>query len=203
MNKLKLQITIGTIGLISTAIGIWTMLQTPTMILTPWFLVILFLPIAFIISLVVGSLTKVLLKSSWHTLTFTALTMTVICLTFYGSQYKPSYKIIIPETYVGEVKLLLSNESENDFKINNFGIGYISKKTYENGFRPTIIQSGKDISKQITGYSRGSSATTSSGNLSLHYLSFEIPGKVDSTFVIDFDSLIKIKAIDAKRLRRK
>ena len=110
MNKLKLQITIGTIGLISTAIGIWTMLQTPTMILTPWFLVGLYLPIAFIISLVVGFLTKALLKSSWHTLTFTALTMTVICLTFYGSQYKPSYKIIIPETYVGEVKLLLSNE---------------------------------------------------------------------------------------------
>jgi hypothetical protein len=203
MKKLKLQIAIGTIGLISTAIGIWTLLQTPTMILTPLFLVGLYLPIAFIISLIVGFLIKVLLKSSWHTLTFAALTMTVICLTFYGSQYKPSYKIIIPETYVGEVKLLLSNETENDFKVNNFGIGYISKKTYENGFRPTIIKSGQDISKQITGYSTGSHATTSSSNLSLDYLSFEIPGKVDSTFVIDFDCLLKLKAIDTKRLRRK
>ena len=203
MNKLKSQIIIGTIGLISTAIGIWTMLQTPTMILTPWFLVGLYLPIAFIISLVVGFFIKALLKSSWHTLTFTALTMTVIGLTFYGSQYKPSYKIIIPETYVGEVKLLLSNETENDFKVNNFGIGYICKKAYENGFRPTIIQRGQDISNQITGYSTGSYATTSSSNLSLDYLSFEIPGKAESTFVIDFDSLLKLNAIDTKRLRQK
>lgn len=203
MDKIKRQILIGTIGLISTAIGIWTILQTPTMILTPWFLVGLYLPIAFIISLVVGSLTKILLKSSWHTLTFTALIMTVICLTFYGSQYKPSYKIIIPETYVGEVKLLLSNETENDFKVNNFGIGYISKKTYDNGFRPIIIQHGQDISKQITGYSTGSYVTTSNSNLSLHYLSFEMPGKVDSTFIIDFDSLLKLNAIDTIRLQRK
>ena len=129
--------------------------------------------------------------------------MTVICLTFYASQYKPSYKIVVPDKYVGEVKLLLSNENENDFKVNNFGIGYINHKTYKSGFRPTIIREGQDISKQITGYSTGSYATTSSGNLSLDYLSFEIPGKVDSEFVIDFDSLLKLNAIDTRRLRRK
>ena len=203
MNKLKLQIAIGTIGLISTAIGIWTMLQTPTMILTPSFLVGLYLPITFIISLVIGFLIKALLKSSWHTLTFTALTMTVISLTFYINQYKPSYEIIIPETYVGTVKLLLSNESKNDFNINKFGIGYVCKKTYDNGFRPTIIQSGQDISKQIAGYSRGSYSTSSNSNLSLDYFSFEIPGKVANTIEIDIDSLVKLKAIDTKRLRRK
>jgi hypothetical protein len=203
MNKLKLQIAIGTIGLISTAIGIRTMLQTPTMILTPWFLVGLYLPIAFVVLLVVGFFTKAILKSSWHTLTFTALTMTVICLTFYASQYKPSYKIIIPDGYIGEVKLLLSNENENDFRVNNFGIGYINQKTFENGFRPTIIQRRQDISKQITGYSTGSYATTSSSNLALDYLSFEIPGKVDSSAIPDFDNLLQLNAIDRKRLRRK
>ena len=203
MNKLKLQIAIGTIGLISTAIGIWTLLQTPTMILTPLFLVKLYLPIAFIVSLVVGFLTKALLKSSWHTLTFTSLTMTVICLTFYASQYKPSYKILVPDKFVGEVKLLVSNENENDFKVNNFGIGYINEKTYKSRFRPTIIKGGQNISKQITGYSRGSYATTSSSNLSFDYLSFEILKNADSAFVIDFDSLLKLNAIDTKRLLRK
>ena len=203
MNKLKLQVAIGTIGLISTAIGIWTLLQTPTMILTPLFLVGLYFPIAFIVSLVVGFLTKALLKSSWHTLTFTSLTMTVICLTFYASQYKPSYKILIPDKFVGEVKLLVSNENENDFKVNNFGIGYINEKTYKSGFRPTIIKGGQNISKQIAGYSRGSYATTSSSNLSFDYLSFEILKNADSAFVIDFDSLLKLNAIDTKRLLRK
>ena len=203
MAKSKLQVAIIIIGLISTTLGTWTMLQTPTMILPPWFLVGLYLPIAFIVSLIVGFLAKKLLKSSWHTLTFTALTMTIIGLTFYVSQYKPSYKIIIPDSYVGEVKLLLSNENENDFKVNNFGIGYINQKTYKKGFRPRIIQRGQDISKQVTGYSIGSYATTSSSNLSLDYLTFEIPGKADGSFLIDFDSLLKLNAIDTKRIRRK
>ena len=203
MNKLKLQIAIGTFGLISIAIGIWTMLQTPTMILSPFFLVALYLPITVIISLVVGFLTKALLKSGWHTLTFTSLTMTVICLTFYASQYKPSYIILVPDKFVGEVKLLVSNENENDFKVNDFGIGYINQKTYKSGFRPTIIKGGQNISKQITGYSTGSYATTSSSNLSLDYLSFEISKKIDSAFVIDFDSLLKLNAIDTQRLLRK
>ncbi len=201
MNKLKQQIAIGTIGIISTATGIWTMLQTPTMILSPLFLVGLYLPIAFIVSLVIGFLTKALLKSSWHTLTFTALIMTVICLTFSASQYKSSYVIIIPDKYVGEVKLLVSNEKENDFKINNYGVGYISQKTYENGFRPTIIKYGKDISKEVTGYSTGS---YSSRDLSVDYISFLITGKIDSTTEHNnFDSLIIHNAIDTKRLHKK
>ena len=201
MNKQKLQITIGTIGIISTAIGIWTLLQTPTMILSPLFLVGLYLPIALIVSLVLGSLTKVLLKSSWHTLTLTALIMTIICLTFSASQYKSSYEIIIPGNYVGEVKLLLSNEKENDFKINNYGVGYICQKTYESGFRPTIIKNGTDISKEVTGYSTGS---YSSSNLSVDYISFQITGKIDNATEYDnFDSLILHNAIDLKRLRRK
>jgi len=92
MTKLRLQIAIGIVGIMSTLVGIWTMLQIQTMFLSTWFLVGLYLTIALLLSLVVGWLTKKLLKSGWYTLTFTALITTAICLSFYISQYKPYYK---------------------------------------------------------------------------------------------------------------
>jgi hypothetical protein len=201
MNKLIIQITIGIIGLISTSIAIWTLLHTPTLILPPLFLIGLYLPIVFVFSLVIGFLIKKLLKSSWHTLTFTSLILSVICLSFYASQYKLSYEIIVPNNYVGEVKLILSNEKENDFKINNYGIGYISQTTYENGFQPTIIKNGEDITKEINGYMTNSHSGI---DLSVDYMSFEIPGKIDSTsYYNDFDTLKKYRAIDTSRLKRR
>jgi len=203
MTRSKLQIAIGTIGLLSIWIGIRTMLQIPTMIISPWFLVGLYLTIALLMSFVIGYLIKVISKSSWHSLTFAALAMTIICLTFYISQYEPSYKIKIPDNYIGDVKLLESNEQENDFNVNDFGIGYINRKTFESGFRPTIIKAGHDITKQILGYSTGSYATTAASNLSLEYVTFEIPGKKENVVPIDFDSLLILKAIDPTRLLKK
>jgi len=198
MTKSKLQIAILTIGLISTALGIWTMSQTPTMILSPLFLVGLYLTIALMISLVFGFFAKALLNSNWSTLTFAALSMTFICLTFYASQYNPSYKIIIPANYVGEVRLFVSNEKENDFRVNSIGIGYINQKTYKNGFRPIVIKGGHDISHQISNYEFSSYAADL---LSFDYFSFNIPGKTDS--FISFENLVRIKAIDTTRLHKK
>src|SRR4051812_35292282 len=126
----QIQMAIIVLGLTSTILGIWTMLQIPTMILRPWFLVVIFLPIAFLSALTIGFLFKKVLNSGWHIMTFTSVIMTGICLIFYASQFKPSYKIIIPESYNGEVNLLVSNEQTNDFKVNKFGIGYINQRTY-------------------------------------------------------------------------
>lgn len=199
----RIQIAIIILGLISTSVGIWIMLQTPTIILSPWSLVAMFLPIAFLVALLIGYLIKGVLNSGWHTMTFAALVMTVICIIFYASQYRPSYKIMIPDKYVGEVRLLVSNEQQNDFNVNNFGIGYINQDIYKNGFRPRVIKGGQDISDQISGYSISSYATTSGSKLSFDYLSFELPGKNENSGLVDFDSLVRLKAIDTNRLRRK
>ena len=203
MRKSKLQIAIVITGLLSTILGVRTMLQIPTMILAPWFLVGLYLPIVFFISLLAGVLTKALLKSGWHVLIFTSITMTVICFTFYISEYKPTYKIIIPDNYAGEVNLLVTDEKNNDFNINKFGIGYINQPTYKNGFHPIIIKGQQDISKEIHHYSTGSYATTSMSNVSFNYVSFKIPGKHETPEIMSVDSLIALKAIDTARLRKK
>ena len=199
----QIQTAIIVLCLISTSIGIWTMLQTPTVILPPWFLVAMFLPIAFLIALAIGFLVKIILNSGWHTMTFTSLVLTCICLIFYASQFKPSYKIVIPDSYIGEVRLLVSKEQQNDFNVNSYGIGYINYKSFKDGFRPIVIKGGYNISNQILGYSTGSYATTSGSKLSFDYLSFEIPGKKIASGLVDYDSLLKLKAIDTARLLRK
>src|ERR1700733_9637287 len=118
----QIQIAIVIMALLSTALGIWTMLQIPTMILPRLYIVLIFLPIILLISFIIGSLLTALLNSSWHLLTFMSLVQTAICLIFYASQYRPGYKIVIPDQYAGEVQLLVSNEQKNDFKVNEFGI---------------------------------------------------------------------------------
>ena len=205
MKNSKPQLLILTIGFTSIGLGVWTMLQTPTLILPSWFLVLLFLPIAFIIALTIGFLIKKMSKSSWHTLTFTSILLTILCLSYFISEYRPSYTIEIPKGYVGEVKLLLSKSDENILSINSHGIGYLNEKTYRNGFRPTIIKGGKDITKEITGYGMGTFISTQTGNYKVEYVNFTVPqtGKRTNWDIVDIDDLIKLNAVDTTLLVKK
>ena len=111
------------------------------------------------------------------------------------------YTVVIPEGYVGEIRLLVSNE--NDFSINNYGIGYIDRKTFDEGFYPKIIKGGNDITKQVKEYSKGALATSSGDVYSYEYLSFSVLAKGEHVENKDIEELIKIKAIDTSRLYRK
>lgn len=203
MTKSKIQIAILTLGLLTIGLGIWTMLQIPTLILPSWYLVLIFLPITFLIAFGLGFLTKTLFKLRWHTLTITSIIMTITCLTFYISEFRPSHTIYIPDNYVGEVKLLVTKETNNDFNINEFGIGYINQKTFKNGFYPTVIKDKANITKQIKNYNRGAYASAGTLNISLDYVTFIIPSNKETIDIISFDELINKNAIDTTRLWRR
>ena len=128
--KDKEQRKIQLIGLVGFILGILTMLRTPTVILPPWFLVFLFLPILLGVSLLLGLATRYFIKSNWSRLTFTALFAGLVCITFYVSEYKPTYKIIVANSFSGQVRLLLSKDDWDKFELNEYGIGYISESTY-------------------------------------------------------------------------
>jgi energy-coupling factor transporter transmembrane protein EcfT len=130
--------------------------------------------ITFCVSFILGFLVKKILKSKWHALTFASIFIIIICSTFYISQYKPAYEIIVPGNYVGEVKLFVSNEKGNDFAINKYGIGYIDRETFEKGFYPKIIKGNIDITKQAKEYSKGAFAATQASD----YSSSEMPKQV-------------------------
>lgn len=198
--KYKLQIFIITLGILSLCLGIWQMSKTTTMILSTWFLVLLFLPIVLFTAFILGYLVKILFKSKWYTITFASIFTIIICSIFYISQYKPTYKVIIPENYTGEVKLFVSNEKENDFTINNYGVGYIDKETFDKGFYLKIIKGNNDITKQVKEYSKSSWATTQTTNYTFEYLSFYLSSKKIQNK--DVEELLKVKAIDTARLYR-
>ena len=200
MTKSKIQIAILTLGLLTIALGIWTMLQIQTVILPSWYLVLILLPITLSIAFGLGFLVKKLFKLRWHTLTITSLIMTIVCLTFYISEYRPSYTIYIPDNYAGEVTLLVTKETNNDFNINEFGIGYINQKTFKNGFHPTVIKNKEDITNQIKNYNRGAYSSAGTLNLSLDYVTFTIPSDKENPAEISFDELINKNAIDTTRL---
>jgi energy-coupling factor transporter transmembrane protein EcfT len=199
----RIQIAIVTLGIVATVLIAWSILQTPTMILPSWLLVLMIVPIICLIALLVGFLIKVILKSEWHSITFASLLITIIYLAIYSKMFRPSYRIELPDQYAGKVLLLVSNEKENDFKINKYGIGYINQYTFKNGFRPYVFKAGKNISDLISGYSTGSFSTNMGFKLSFNFLSFDVPGNTNNSSPIPYDSLVKLKAIDTTRVKRR
>jgi hypothetical protein len=216
LRKSKGQIAIIVIGLISLGLGIKTLLYTRTVILPSWFLVALYTPIVIAISFGLGLLTKKIIKKGGHLTTYASIFATIISLSFYASEFRPTHKILLPENYSGEVTLFLSNEEQNDFEINNYGIGYVSNDTYKNGFKPTVIRNGQDISKQLTNLSSGTIGFGGVDGSTIgpyDYLTFTVPGQksdnADSELEQllsarnDLNKLIEINAIDTTRLKRK
>jgi len=199
--KFKIQPIIIILGVIFLCIGAWQMLKIETMILSPWFLVLLFLPILILVSFILGYLLKIIIKSEWNILTLASIIVIIICSIFYASQYRPTHKVIIPKNFSGEVKLFVSNEKVNDFKINNFGVGYIDRETFDKGFYPKIIKENNDITDQVKLYSKGSWVTIQTTNYSFEYLTFVIPAEKEDNK--DVGELLEANAIDTARLPKK
>jgi hypothetical protein len=204
ISKDKIQRTIQLAGLIGLLFGVWTMLRTPTLILPPWFLVLLLLPILLGVSFILGLATKYLTKNNWSKLTYTAIFVGPFCFTFYILEYVPTRKIIVADSFSGEVRLLLSKDSKDNFELNEYGIGYVSEPTYRQGFKPKVDKAGKDITNDIIGsLAFGSLAhVTIDGNRigPYKYLSFRVPGQPTDSLTSDLLGLIERNAIDTARL---
>jgi hypothetical protein len=190
--------------LIALGLGIKTMLQAPTLILAPQFLVLLCTPILIVVSLAVGFGLKLGLKSSWHTLTFTATLETLVCGIFYFSLHRSNEQIEIPVGYKGQVYLMLSDEQENDFQINENGIGYLKEQSMNKGFVPVVIQRELDITNQISGYGHGSGTFNNDGeSVSVDFVSFEVPDEPERWKSSSISDLMKRGAIDISRIQVK
>ncbi len=164
-------------------LAIQELLRQPTLILPPWFLVILFTPFLVGVSIGVSLLLNRILSRNYSVKNYTAILIMVLSLAFVAFNYHPTYQVELPESYAGEVTLFLSKEPKNEFKVNQYGIGYITEESYQNGFRPEIIQKGQDISHMVKGYSTGSIEFGGVDGKTIgpySYLTFVIPGVIAS-----------------------
>jgi hypothetical protein len=176
--KFKFQSIIIIFGILSIIYGFLKILEVQTLILTPIYFAIFGSILVTLVSLILGYVLKYLFVLKWHSITISSLLLILAALTYSICDYTPQHDIIIPDNYYGEVKLFVTNRQENDFIINNSGIGYINKKTYDEGFSPRIMKGGIDITKQVLGYSKGSLATGPKDIYTFQFLSFDIPNKI-------------------------
>ena len=203
--KSGLQVSIIVIALITLAAAIFKMsAETTTIILPLWLVISAVSSVACVVSIGIGVFLKDLLRSGWHQLTFASICLLVIAGVYLIVKNKPTLNVIIPPSYGGEIKLLVSTDSiETDVVIVNlYGIGYITKKDFERGFYLKILKGGVDVSKQVKEYSKESSLNSLSDRYSFDWLSFSVLGR-SSTRAGDIDELLRTGAIDTLRLPRK
>ncbi len=146
------------LGLISLGLGVTTMLRTPTFSLPTWFLTTMYAGSLLIIAFGLGYLVSVLSKFKIRIITVASIIVSIVCLVYYFEQYKPTYKITVPEKFSGEVKLFRSTLAKDQLVLDKFGVGYITDKSYRKGFVPVIYQNGHDITKACENIMHGSLA---------------------------------------------
>lgn len=77
-------------------------------------------------------------------------------LIFHYYLYSPALKIIVPNGYFGEVKLIYSKEKGNVLTVDSNGIGYLDNWTFNHSYTKPVVKqrNGKDLDKNLKGYSR-------------------------------------------------
>lgn len=208
---MKKRITVGEGILLGGAIlalilAIKTLLQTPTLILSSWFLVLFYTPILIGASLGIGCLLRLIGKNKYSLLRMSAFVLLVLAGSFVAFNYTPTYTVEVPEDYAGDVTLLVSNRAENELKVNQYGIGYITKKTYQQGFKPRVVRAGEDITDQTGTYSTGSFFSLSDTN-SYEFVEFVVKGVVlpkysRSKFEHSLESMTEAGVIDEYKLSK-
>jgi hypothetical protein len=203
--KRIIQAVILVLGVVAMVYGISKMSsETTTMILPAWFTIGVVSLIVTGASIAIGVLVKRLLNFDWYPLTFASIIIIIIVGIYAVLAYVPKLHIVVLSSFSGDVKLIVSKDAieKNEIVVDSLGIGYITRKDFEEGFYPRIVKGNTDITKEVKEYSKGALATSSSVSYSLEYLSFVIPGK-SNQLVSDIDELIKSGAIDTMRLPNK
>jgi hypothetical protein len=201
--KKNLQFGIVAVSLVPCGYFVAKMLESPTMILPSWFILCLSGGLAVVVATGIGYVLKRLLGSGWHTVTFASIILAVSALVYLTVTYRPTCEVVIDPSYAGEVKLFVSRDANGpEIPVSRYGVGYISKANFDNGFYPRIRKGDSDISKEVGEYRKSAMATTAADKYSFEYLAFDIPGNGGSPGS-SVDSLLKAGAIDTTRLLEK
>lgn len=157
--KSKLQLGIIFLGIISIALGVKTMLQTPSLILTPLTLVLIFSPLVFGISFLIAFLIKIVFKPTWHFFTISSIFLTLICLTFFLKEHR-SYSHLylqLDEHTPGHYFIISTSDQSKGIKVNkgepfkfdNNRVIYVDTGLFNHCAINPINIEGKEISRRL------------------------------------------------------
>ena len=128
--------------------------------------------------LIVTRIITLLLKKTSFVAVY-SITTAICFIIFHYTLYSPKLTIIVPNNYLGEVTLVLSNVDNNILTIDINGIGYINQATFNKTYmEPTLIdKDGKELNANCVGFNPSTfwgKGEASDGKIKIQTLSFEI-----------------------------
>jgi hypothetical protein len=128
--------------------------------------------------LILTGILKLFLKKTSFIIMY-SITTAICFLILHYSLYSPKMTITVPNGFVGEVVLVLSNVENNILTVDSNGIGYINEATFNNTYmEPTVIDAnGKEINRNCVGFNPSTfwaTGESSDGKTKIQTLSFEI-----------------------------
>lgn len=128
--------------------------------------------------IVAGVLRLIFKRTSYQTIFY--IMTSISFLAFHYKIYSPTLTIIVPNDYIGEINLVLSNTNDNILKVDSNGVGYLTEWTFDKTYlRPIVKQTdGKNLDKNLVGFDRsaffGRSKYSYGEGKYIESLSFEI-----------------------------
>ncbi len=103
--------------------------------------------------LILAGILKLIFKKNSF-LTLLSITTTIGFSLFHYYLYSPTLTIIVPKGFNGEINLVLSNVNDNILAVDNNGIGYINKWTFDKANARPIVKDtdGNNIDKNLIGF---------------------------------------------------
>jgi len=110
--KKKIQIGIIILGLMCYGLGFLTILQVPTMLMTPTYLALVLTVPTIIISLLLGLGTKFATGLKWHWVTFSFIYLGLISFTVFVLEYKSyeNVKVVLDENNSGHYFIIATTD---------------------------------------------------------------------------------------------
>lgn len=158
MTKKKIQIGVVILGIAFYYLGYITILQVPTMLMTPTYLAIsLTIPLVFV-SIILGLITKFSTRSKWHWVTFSFFYIGLISLTIFILEYK-NYEnviVVIDENKSGHYFIIRTTDKRKavDFKgqhiqFDSNKVIYLEAELYKKAIIKPVNRQGEDLKKRI------------------------------------------------------
>jgi hypothetical protein len=161
--KFRKQYFLVVIALLCYILGVKTLLQVPTLILTPWSLVIIFTPVLLWISTALGFIAKFIIKSKLQWYSYTSIIVSICCASFFISEYSFKQKIIVQldESEPGFYFIIATTDTnkvrvDNDkpIRFDSNHVIYMDTSMFYGAISP-INLNGDDISNRLKSYWRG------------------------------------------------
>lgn len=158
MTKTKTQIGVVILGLVCYYLGFLTILQVPTMLMTPTYLAIVLTVPTIIVSLLLGVGTKFASRSKWHWITFSFIYLGIISLTVFVLEYKDyeNVKVVLDENNSGHYFIIATTDKSKavDYKgqqvyFDSNKVIYLDVELYKKAAIQPVNRQGNDLTKRI------------------------------------------------------